>query len=72
MLLVLVIAAVVLGVRSRRRAGAGRESVDINMEYGAREYYQDEDTTNVVDENDIYRTDDNYADYSDYAAYDED
>ena len=69
-LLALVIAAVVLGVR-RRRAGAGRESVDINMEYGAREYYQDEDTTNVVDENDMYRTD-NYADYSDYAAYDED
>ena len=70
MLLVLVMAAVVLGVR-RRRAGAGRESVDINMEYGAREYYQDEDTTNVVDENDMYRAD-TYADYSDYAAYDED
>ena len=70
MLLALVIVAVVLGVR-RRRAGAGRESVDINMEYRAREYYQDEDTTNVVDENEMYRAD-NYADYSDYAAYDED
>ena len=68
-LLVLVIAAVVVGLR-RRRAGAGRESVDINMEYGAREYYQDGDT-NVTDYNDMYRAD-NYADYSDYAAYDED
>ena len=69
-LVALIIAAVVLGVRRRRRAGAGRESVDINMEYGAREYYQDGDT-NVTDYNDMYRAD-NYADYSDYAAYDED
>ena len=32
------------------------------MEYGANEYYEDEETTNVTDNNDIYKTEE-YAEH---------
>ena len=68
-LLALVIVGVVC-LKKRSQENKTRESVDLNTEYGAEQYYEYQET-NVVDDNEMYRAD-NYADYSDYAAYDED
>ena len=62
LILVLAICALFRCRKKRAEKSGNRESVDLNHQYGAEEYYEySKHGTNVVDENDQY----NYGDYDD-------